>query len=83
MWEHQNLFLTYMQRFTLQDIKRWTGVVQIIMHLLRFDSQSDGTHSLQEDQLLSKWCNAKFLQICSDEDTNSSTSWMTLGWVHF
>ncbi len=24
---------------------------------------------------MSKWCNAKFLQICSDEQTNSSTSW--------
>ncbi len=29
-----------------------------------------------EDPLVSKWCNAKFLQICSDEETNSSTSWM-------
>ncbi len=29
------------------------------------------------------YCNAKFLQICSDEETNSSTSWMPRGWVHF
>ncbi len=30
-------------------------------------------------------CNATFLQICSDEETNSSTSWMTWGrgWAHF
>ncbi len=35
-----------------------------------------------EDPLLSKWCNATFLQICSDEETNSSTSWMTWGWGH-
>ncbi len=34
-----------------------------------------------EDPLVSKWCNAKFLQICFDEETNSSTSWMT--WVNF
>ncbi len=26
-----------------------------------------------EDPLVSKWCNAKFLQICSDEETNSSS----------
>ncbi len=33
-----------------------------------------------EDPLLSKWCSANFLQIWSDEETNSSTSWMTWGW---
>ncbi len=27
--------------------------------------------------LVSKWCNATFLQICSDEETNSSTSCMS------
>ncbi len=32
--------------------------------------------------LVSKWCNAKFLQISSDEETNSSISWIALGWVH-
>ncbi len=36
-----------------------------------------------EHPLLSKWCKATFLQICSDEETNSSTSWMTRGWVYF
>ncbi len=35
---------------------------------------SDGTHSL-----MSKWCNVEFLQINSDEETNSSTSW--IAWV--
>ncbi len=30
-----------------------------------------------------QWCNAKFLQICSDEETNSFTSWMAWGWVYF
>ncbi len=29
------------------------------------------------------WCNAAFLQICSHEETNSSSSWMAWGWVHF
>ncbi len=29
-----------------------------------------------------RW-NAKFLQMCSDEETNLFTSWMSWGWVHF
>ncbi len=32
---------------------------------------------------MSNWCNATFLQICSDDETNSSTSWMACGCVHF
>ncbi len=35
------------------------------------------------DAMVSKWCNAKFLQICSDKETNSSTSCIAWGWVHF
>ncbi len=33
----------------------------------RLDSHSDGTHSLE---LVTKWCNAKFLQISFDKETN-------------
>ncbi len=36
------------------------------------DSDSDPFNA--EDPLVSKWCNAKFLQICSSEETNSSAS---------
>ncbi len=44
-------------------------------------SHSDGTHSLQR---IHWWAsNTTFLQICSDEETNSSTSWMASGWVIF
>ncbi len=32
-----------------------------------------------EDPLVSKWWNAKFLQIYSDKETNSSTSGMAWG----
>ncbi len=39
----------------------------MFLSTVTLNSHSDGTHSLQ-----SKWCNAKFLQICSDEETNSS-----------
>ncbi len=35
-----------------------------------------------EDPSVSKWRNAVFLQICSDEETNSSTSWMAWRRVH-
>ncbi len=33
------------------------------------DSYSDGTIPFREDPFVSKWCKAKFLQICSDEET--------------
>ncbi len=36
-----------------------------------------------EHPLVSKLCNANFLQICSDEETSSSTSWMAWGWDNF
>ncbi len=35
-----------------------------------------------EDTLESKWWNATFLQICSDQEINSSISCMAWGWVH-
>ncbi len=38
---------------------------------------------IAEDWLVSKCCNAKFLQMRSGEQTNSPTSWMVWGWVHF
>ncbi len=34
-----------------------------------------------ENPFVSKWCNTKFLQICSDKETNSS--WKAWGLVHF
>ncbi len=37
------------------------------------DSHSDGTYLIAEEPLVSKGCNAKFLQICSDEETNGWT----------
>ncbi len=43
-------------------------------------------HPFTADNLLvSKWCNAKFLQICSNEEQKKKyiKSWMAWGWVHF
>ncbi len=45
------------------------------------DSYSDGTHSLQS---IHCWASDVTLHFSkSDEETNSSTSWMAWGWVHF
>ncbi len=59
------------QRFISQDVKT---VWIIVVFISRLDSHSDGTHSLQRVQW---WASdvMLFLQICSDEETNSSLSW--------
>ncbi len=45
------------------------------------DSNSDGTHSLQS---IHWWASDVMLHFSkSDEETNSSTSWMTWGWEKF
>ncbi len=36
-----------------------------------------------EGPMVNKWRNAKFLQIYSNEQKTSSTSWMAWEWVHF
>ncbi len=82
-----DLFLTNIQFFTSQDANWWTGVMWITCGLLWCFYQLFGLSFWRhpftaEDQSVSKRCNAKFLQICSDEETNSSTSWMTWGWVN-
>ncbi len=41
------------------------------------------TPSLQEHPLVSKWCNAYISFSKSDEETNSSTSWLAWEWVSF
>ncbi len=82
-----NLFFTNMQLFTSQDVNWRTGVVWITCVLLWcFISCLDSfwRHPFTaEDPLMSKWCNATFLQICSVEETNSSISYMAWEWVHF
>ncbi len=62
-----DLFLTNMQVFTSQDVNRLCGlrVDYCDVFISCLDSHSDGTHSLQRMH----WCNATFLQICSDEET--------------
>jgi len=71
------LFNTNTQLFTSLDVNWGTGVVWIIVMFYQLFGLSFWRHPFTvEDPLVSKWYNAKFLQICSDQDTNSST----IGW---
>ncbi len=83
-----NVFITNMQLFTLPMLIDGLESVCITCGLLWCFYQLFGTLILTapihcRDPLVSKWCNAKFIQICSDKETNSSTSWMAWGWVNF
>ncbi len=74
-----------MQLLSSQDVNWCTGVVWVACGLLWCFYQLFGLwrHPFTtEDPLVSKWCNATFLQICSHEETKSSTSWMAWGWVN-
>ncbi len=65
-----NLFCTNVQLFASQDIIWFAcGLLWCFYQLFGL---SFWRHPFTaEDPLVSKWCNAKFLQICSDEKTNS------------
>ncbi len=63
-----DLSLTYTQLLASQDVNRWTGVVWITCGLLWCFYQLFGLSFWRhpftaEDPLVSKWCNATFLQI--------------------
>ncbi len=80
------LMLDLFQLLSSQDVNWWTGVLWITCGLLfcfyqLFDSHSDGTHSLQS---IHCWDTDAMLHFSkSDEETNSSTSWMIWRWSHF
>ncbi len=68
----KNLILTNTQLSASQDDNWRTGVEWIIVVFIRL---SFWRHPFTaEDPLVSKWGNATFLQIFSDEDKHSSTS---------
>ncbi len=64
-----DLFLPNMQRFTSQDVN-WLLVDYCDVFISCLDSHSDWHPFTADDPLVSKWWNATFLQICSDEETN-------------
>ncbi len=81
-------FLTNIQFFASQDINWLPGVVWITCGLLWCFYQLFGLSFWRhpftaEDPLVSNWHNATFLQICLDEETNSSTSCMIWEWANF
>ncbi len=83
-----DLLISNTQLFTSQDINWSTGFMLITGGLSWCFYQLFGLSFWRhpftaEDPLVSKWCNAEFLQICSDEERNTFTSWMTWGQVHF
>ncbi len=58
----------------------WSGVDYCDVFISCLDSHSDGTHSLQR---IHWWASVVMLHFSkSDEETNSSTSWMAWGWVN-
>ncbi len=59
----------------------WSGVDYCDVFISCSDSHSDGTHSLQS---IHCWASDAMLHFSkSDEETNSSTSWMVWGGAHF
>ncbi len=69
---------------TLMDWSRVDYLWIFVMFSSAVWTHFDGTHSLQMIHLVRKSCNATFLQICSDEETNSSVSWMAwVNWLNY
>ncbi len=84
----EDSYFTWKMDFNSKDINWWTGVMWFSSGLYWYFYQLFGLSFWRhpftaEDPLVSKWYNAIFFQICSDEETNSSTFWMAWGWVHF
>ncbi len=79
-----DIFIRNMHIYASHDLNWWTGVMWIIEVFLSAVWTLILTAPIHcMDPLASKWCNAKFLQICSDEEINSATSCMALGRIHF
>ncbi len=65
---------------TLTDGLEWCGLLWCFYQLFGL---SFWRHPFTpEDPLVSKWCNATFLQICSDDETNAAASRMAWGRVN-
>ncbi len=76
----QYVFSISIHNMSIDELEDYPWIL-LMFFINCLDSHSDGTHSLQ--RMMSKWWNATFVLSCSDEETNSSTSWMVLVWVHF
>ncbi len=81
-----NLFDGFVSAFVfsmLTDGLEWSGLLVDYCDVFSssLDSHSDGTHSLQSIHCWDSNAMTHFSK--SDEETNSSTSWMDWGWAHF
>ncbi len=73
-----DLYLINTQLFASQYVNWWTRIMWIIVMFHHLFGLSFWRHPFTtEDPFVSKLCNDTFII------TNSSTSWMALGWVHF
>ncbi len=71
---HERYFSKIHKRGTLTNGQEWCGLLWCFISCLEI---SFWWHPFTaEDPLVSKRCNATFLQICSDEETQSCTFWM-------
>ncbi len=84
--KHLGLFLTNMQLFTSQYVNWWAGVVWFTCGLLWCFYQLFGLILTAPIHCRGSnwWASDGMLNFSkSDEETNSSTSWLAWGWVHF
>ncbi len=75
----KDLFVTNTQLFTSQAFNGLTEVmwITVMFFISRLDSHS-------EDPLVSKWCNVKFLKICTDgKQTHLHLEYIYIEWVYF
>ncbi len=78
------LVLTNMLRCTSQDMNWLWITCGLLWCFNQLFGLSFWRHPFTaDDPLVSKWCNATFLQICSDEESNSSASWTAWGCGNF
>ncbi len=78
-----DLFHANTQFVTSQDVNWWTGVVWSTCDVLSADWLSFWRHPFTaEHPLMSKWCNATFLQISSNEEVNSFILLKTWSFAH-
>ncbi len=75
---YKHIFLLH--KMLIDGLEWWGLLVDYCdVFISCLDSHYDGTHSLQRIHWSES--DATFLQICSDEETNSSTSWMAWGQI--
>ncbi len=79
-------YFFYLWKTSSQDVNWWTGVVWILWIIIIVIIQLFGLSFWRHPftvPLVSKSCSTTFIEICSNEETISSTSCIAWIWVHF